>query len=116
ARAGARDVRGPILAAYLHSDGPRSRLGWPATSMMSAYHDGHKVRFQHGRIYSHRSVGAHAVYGPIMTAWGKRGAASSWLGYPSANVVAVKGGLRGRFQHGVIRWHRRTDTYRIRHT
>ena len=52
AKTGARDMKGPILKAYRDYGGPSSNIGWPATGMMPAYDDGHKVRLQRGKIYS----------------------------------------------------------------
>ncbi len=110
---GAHELRSGVLGAYRKTGGPGSRIGWPLTGMMAAHAGGHKARFQHGRIYSSKATGAHILYGTVLGRWARAGAASSWLGYPTSNVSAVRGGLRGRFQHGVIRWSRSSGTYRV---
>ncbi len=112
---GARDLMGPVLKAYRTYGGPSSRVGWPTTGMMRAAHSGHKARFQHGMVYSRPRPGAHIVYGAILRRWGQAGAATSALGYPTTNVRRIPGGLRGRFQHGAIRWNRSSGRFTITH-
>lgn len=110
---GAREVQGPILAAYTHWGGPTSNLRWPATGVMKGPDFGHKVRFVGGMIYSTPRTGAHVLYGRILYRWAKAGSAGSWLGYPTTNVFAITGGLRARFEHGAISWDHSSQTYQV---
>ncbi len=107
--------KGPILTLYRAADGPGSKLGWPDSALMPAPQRGHKMRFQRGKIYTSRAAGTHMVYGAILTRWRRRGGATSWFGYPTSDVKAISGGLRGRFEHGVISWDRSTGAYTITH-
>jgi SpoIID/LytB domain protein len=113
---GAKDVKGPILKAYRDFGGPSSLLGWPATGMMTAPDDGHKVRFQHGKILSSVKAGAHVVYGPIMRRWDKEGGAASWLGFPTTNVRTTATGLRCTFEGGRITWDKTTHEFTVTHS
>ncbi|MGI8434537.1 MAG: SpoIID/LytB domain-containing protein [Nocardioidaceae bacterium] len=113
AATGAREVQGPSLAAYHGWGGPRSNLGFPVTGMLSAPAKGHKIKLQHGFIFSTTRTGGHVLYGRVLERWGKAGGASSWLGYPTTDVFAIDGGLRAAFQHGVISWDRSTDRYTV---
>jgi stage II sporulation protein D len=110
---GARDLRGPILRAYHAYGGPSSRLGWPATGMMRAPNHGHKVRFQHGKMFSTRATGAHVLYGPILSRWERGGAASSDLGFPTTNVQKTAKGLRCTFHGGRILWDKATGGFTV---
>jgi SpoIID/LytB domain protein len=114
-RNGARDLTGPSLKAYQRKGGPTARLGWPVTGMMSAPHRGHKVRFVHGMIYSHRGTGAHAVYGRILRRWSSVGSVTSRFGYPTSNVFSIPGGIKATFRHGTISWDRSSHRYTVRH-
>jgi stage II sporulation protein D len=110
---GAKDLKGPILKAYRAYGGPSSVLGWPATGMMTAPNNGHKVRFQHGKMFSTVRTGAHVVYGPIMKRWQQEGAAFSWLGFPTTNVQTTAKGLRCTFEGGRIAWDKTTHEFTI---
>jgi stage II sporulation protein D len=113
---GARDLKGPILKSYKRLGGPSSDLGWPATGMMPAPNGGHKVRFQHGKMFSTVKTGAHFVNGPILKRWQQEGAAASWLGFPTTNVQTTAKGLRGTFEGGRISWDKTTHEFTVTHT
>jgi SpoIID/LytB domain protein len=110
---GARDLKGPILKAYQAYGGPSSRLGWPMTGMMPAPKNGHKVRFQHGKVVSSVRTGAHVVYGKVMRRWEQEGAAASWLGLPTTDVRATATGLRGTFEGGRIAWDKTAHEFTV---
>jgi uncharacterized protein with LGFP repeats len=112
-KTGAKDMRGPILKRYKEYGGPDSNIGWPATGMMNAADGGHKVRMQRGMIYAITKVGAHVIHGKILARWNQEQSANGWLGYPTTDVTAVDGGLRCKFQHGVIRWDRATGEFTV---
>jgi stage II sporulation protein D len=110
---GAKDLKGPILKAYRAYGGASSLLGWPATGMMPAPKDGHKVRFQHGKMFSTVKTGAHVLYGRIMHRWEREGAAFSWLGFPTTNVQQTANGLRCTFEGGRILWDKATGEFTV---
>lgn len=110
---GARDLIGPILKAYRQWGGPGSNLRWPRTGVLKAPDYGHKARFGRGMIYSTPRTGAHVLYGHILDRWSKAGSADSWLGYPTTDVYEITGGLRARFEHGMISWDRSSDSYTV---
>lgn len=110
---GARDLKGPILKAYHAFGGPSSLLGWPSTGMMPAPNDGHKARFQHGKMFSTVKTGAHVLYGPILKRWQQEGAAFSWLGFPTTNVQPTAKGMRATFEGGRIAWDKTTHEFTV---
>lgn len=111
---GAREMMGPLLFVYRAHGGPASNVGWPVTGIMKAPQKGHKVRLQHGYLFSKPGLGAAVMYGQVLSRWStKEGGPTGHLGYPTTNVHKVKVGLRGGFRHGTITWVRATDTYRV---
>lgn len=113
ARTGAHALQGPILFNYRDWGASRSNLGFPVKELMGAYGRGHKAAFQGGWIFSKTRTGAHVLYGRILERWTRAGATRSWLGYPTSHVFRVDGGLRAKFQGGIISWDRSTDSFRI---
>lgn len=109
-RTGAREVRGPLLAAYREWGGPTSRLAWPETGVLDAPGPGRKVRFQGGKIYSKHATGAHVLYGRVLDRWSRERGAAGPLGYPTTDVYAVDGGLKARFEGGSVSWDRSSNT------
>ncbi len=114
-RHGAREVKGPILKAYLHWGGPASNLRWPVAGVTRSPAGGHKVKFVHGMIYTAPSTGPQVIYGRILDRWSRAGGARSDFGYPTTDVFTIDGGLRVQFQHGVISWDRSSDTFSVTH-
>jgi len=113
-KTGAREVRGPMLRSYDDLRGPKSKLGWPVTGMEATATTGKKVRFEHGRMYFTPKTGAWAVYGPILKYWTERGSTASDFGFPINHTREITGGMRTKFEHGVIEWNRATDTFTAR--
>jgi uncharacterized protein with LGFP repeats len=73
------------------------------------------VRFVHGMIYSHRGMGGHALYGPILRRWRSAGSVGSRFGYPTSSVFSIRGGVKATFRHGSISWDRSSHRYTVRH-
>ena len=59
--------------------------------------------FQKGRIYAKYGVGAFELYGKVLKAYVRRGAADSRLGFPRMAPARFKRGTYARFEHGVIK-------------
>jgi stage II sporulation protein D len=113
-KTGAKDMKGPILAKYNAYGGPKSNLRWPSTGMMTAPSNGHKVRFERGRIYARPKTGAHVIFGKILGRWQEEGSAAGWLGFPTTDVLEIDGGLRVKFEAGVISWDRASNTFTVK--
>jgi SpoIID/LytB domain protein len=113
-KTGAREVRGKLLTSYMEFGGPGSRVGWPVTGMEDPVTVGKKVRFEHGRMYFRPRTGAWIIFGPILKYWTQRGATASDLGFPVRHTRLVAGGMRTRFEGGVVDWDRATDTFTTR--
>ena len=55
-----------------------------------------------GRIYLKPGLGAHALWGPVLSEYLSRGGAKGALGYPKTRVSAAGGVSRATFEHGTI--------------
>jgi SpoIID/LytB domain protein len=82
--------------------GYSSVLGGPQASEYSVA-GGRARHFQHGRIYAKYAVGAHELYGRVLKAYARRGAASSRLGFPRTAPGSFKRGKYARFENGVLK-------------
>ncbi len=82
--------------------GYRSVLGAPRAAEYSVAGGRARV-FQKGRIFAKYGVGAHELYGKVLKAYVRRGAASSKLGFPRTAPGRFKRGQYARFQNGVLK-------------
>ncbi len=74
---------------------------------------GRARHFQKGRIYAKYGVGAHELYGKVLTAYVRRGGPSSRLGFPTTRPQRVGKRMQARFEHGTLSV-RRTGKARVR--
>ena len=61
-----------------------------------------RIVLEGGRIYFKPGVGAHALWGSVLSAYLGHGGAQGALGYPTTRVRAVDGGRQATFEHGTI--------------
>ena len=98
-----------INAKYAELGGPSGQLGSTTSAVGATSNNVGFVRtFQHGAIYFHPQVGAHALYGPIRARWQELGAEKSFLGFPTSDItpgadVRAEGSF-AHFQGGSIYW------------
>jgi hypothetical protein len=88
---GAFEVHGPTWTYWVLGSDPASLpshiLGYPTTDVSAVQSLGTYIsHFQHGAIYSKRTTGTHAVWGPIYDKYAQLGEASGALGFPIAEV------------------------------
>ncbi len=103
AATGAHVVHGAILGKYLALHAAAGVLGYPTTDETPTPDGvGRYNHFSKGAIYWTRTLGAHAVVGPIHSRWAALHAERGPLGYPTSDQYAVFGGWRSSFQHGFI--------------
>ena len=104
-------LKGSIHGEYLGVGGPRGRLGLPVSSAVEASglsgpetcRSCRRLVLEHGRIYFKDGAGAHALWGPVLSAYLANGGAQGALGYPTTRVrVDADGARRARFEHGTI--------------
>jgi len=103
-------LKGMIHREYLAVGGARGRLGLPADTVRGGQLSGpttcsscRRLVLEGGRIYFKDAVGAHALWGPVLTAYLNHGGAPGALGYPVTRVRrADDGSRRARFEHGTI--------------
>ena len=82
--------------------GYRSVIGGPRAAEYSAA-GGRARLFQKGRIYAKYGVGAFELYGKVLKAYVRRGAAGSRLGFPRTAPARFKRGTYARFENGVLK-------------
>jgi SpoIID/LytB domain protein len=102
-------LKGTIFEEYRAVGGVNGVLGWPASPLvkLSTNADGctgcARVNFDHGRIYEMKSIGAHALWGDVLTAYLDDGGAGGALGLPTSRVrTADDGSTSATFEHGSI--------------
>jgi uncharacterized protein with LGFP repeats len=103
AAGGAHTVHGAIRSAWNARGAENGWLGYP-TSDEIALNGGVAQVFQRGTMYWSAAGGAHTVHGAIRTAWNARGAEVGWLGYPTSDEIALRGGVAQVFQRGSMYW------------
>ncbi len=97
----------PIISRWSSVGGAASPLG-DVTSREYVVPGGSVQRFDGGRVWWTRAIGARELYGAIYAAYRTRGGATSDLGFPTSGITAVTGGQRATFEHGTLSWSRAT--------
>ena len=64
---------------------------------------GRARNFRYGRIYAKDGVGAFELYGKVLKAYVRRGAAASRLGFPRSAPIRIKRGIKARFEKGKLK-------------
>jgi SpoIID/LytB domain protein len=103
-------LRGAIHDEYVGVGGARGRLGLPVSdavrmprsSAAESCSSCRRIVLEGGRIYFKVGLGAHALWGPVLSAYLGRGGAPGELGYPKTRVRVVDGTRRASFEHGTI--------------
>lgn len=95
----ARDTA--ITVRWRALGGYGSVLGGPQAAEYSVA-GGRARHFQKGRIYAKYGVGAHELYGRVLRAYARRGAASSRLGFPMTGPQRLGKRIQARFEHGTL--------------
>jgi uncharacterized protein with LGFP repeats len=104
----------PIQRTWQRLGGAKSRLGRTASPQRSvtskAGRDGVTQAFARGRMYWSSPTGAHALLGPVLTAYQRQGGLKSRLGYPTTHSERTVDdrGRRAIFQRGLVVWSKRT--------
>jgi uncharacterized protein with LGFP repeats len=103
-------LKGAIHNEYLGAGGVRGRLGLPvsdAVHPMLTYaaqtcSSCRRIVLEGGRIYFKAGLGAHALWGQVLSSYLGRGGAQGELGYPTTRVRTVNGVTQASFEHGTI--------------
>ncbi|WP_432570942.1 SpoIID/LytB domain-containing protein [Kineococcus sp. SYSU DK005] len=110
---GAHAVRGAIRDRWGALGWENGWLGFPATGEL-ALRGGAFTAFQGGSVYWSPATGAHAVRGAIRDRWGALGWEDGWLGYPTTDEVALRGGAFTHFRGGSVYWSPATGAHAVR--
>ena len=107
-------VYGAIADKWRELRGAAGPLGAARTDEADAARGGRFNEFEHGFIYWHPSLGAHAVYGDIGVKWNQLGRERGF-GYPLTDELPASGGGRyNDFENGgSIYWHRVTGAHAV---
>jgi hypothetical protein len=103
-------LKGAIHSEYEAAGGARGRLGLPVSEPVSVQRTSEgtacsgcrRIVLESGRIYLKPGVGAHALWGPVLSAYLDHGGAQGALGYPTTRVRKVDGVRQASFEHGTI--------------
>ncbi|HET9672356.1 MAG TPA: SpoIID/LytB domain-containing protein [Actinomycetota bacterium] len=102
-------LKGPLHGEYLQVGGAGGRLGLPvsgtlrpATKAATTCSSCRRVILEGGRIYLESGLGAHALWGAVLSAYLAHGGAQGELGSPITRVRARDGVRRASFEHGTI--------------
>lgn len=102
-------LRGSVHNEYLGVGGAGGRLGLPVTEPSSPLRSTAgactrclRIVLEGGRIYFKPGVGAHALWGAVLSEYISRGGAQGALGYPRTRVRVVDGASRASFEYGTI--------------
>jgi SpoIID/LytB domain protein len=103
-------LKGAVHNEYLAVGGVRGRLGLPVSDAVrpaltyaaQTCSLCRRVVLEGGRIYFKPGLGAHALWGPVLSSYLGRGGAQGALGYPTTRVRTVSGVSRASFEHGAI--------------
>lgn len=94
---------GDIVALYDKLNGPAGWLGFPKSNEMSTPDgQGRFVFFENGAIYWRLDLKGHAIPTSIFEEWRHSGFEAGKLGYPTADVENIEGGISQKFEHGTI--------------
>ena len=103
-------LRGSVHTEYLGVGGATGRLGLPVSVPSRSQRvvtaetctACRRIVLERGRIYFKPGVGAHALWGSVLSEYLSRGGAQGALGYPRTRVRVVDGVARASFEHGTI--------------
>lgn len=95
----------PITARWKAIGGTRSVVG-RATSREYSVAKGRARRYQHGRIYHKAGLPSRELFGKVLRAYLRRGAAKSKLGFPTTRPTKFSRGVYARFEKGTLRVYR----------
>jgi SpoIID/LytB domain protein len=103
-------LKGSIHTEYLGVGGAGGRLGLPVSKPARPLRPYGaescsgclRITLEGGRIYFKPGLGAHALWGPVLSEYLSRGGAQGALGYPKTRVRVVDGVSRASFEHGTI--------------
>ncbi len=94
-----------LIGAKWNTLGRDAGLGFPITDEADAAAGGRFSDFSNNATINWKpSTGAHAVVGLIRARWIATGREAGVCGYPTSDEVAVTGGRRSNFEHGMISW------------
>ena len=101
---------GAIHTEYLGAGGAGGHLGLPVSGVVrprlkaaaAACSSCGRIVLERGRIYFKQGLGAHALWGKVLSTYLRRGGAQGSLGYPTTRVRIASGVARASFEHGKI--------------
>ncbi|MET0839064.1 MAG: SpoIID/LytB domain-containing protein [Marmoricola sp.] len=91
----------PIMKRWKAIGGASSVVGRQRSAEYSVA-GGRAKRFAKGRIFYRAGAGAHEVFGRVLTAYVRRGAATSRLGFPMTRPVRAGNRIKATFEHGTL--------------
>ena len=109
---GAYAIPGDMFAAWGKNGYEGGDLKYPVAEA-NQVGKGYVQKFQGGFLTRNPDGKHFIVHGAIAEKYGEIGTATSELGYPTGNEIAVKGGFFQPFEHGNIYWSAATGAHTI---
>ena len=109
---GAYAIPGDMFAAWGENGYEGGDLKYPVAEA-NQVGEGYVQKFQGGFLTRNPDGKHFIVHGAIAEKYGEIGTATSELGYPTGNEIAVKGGFFQPFEHGNIYWSEATGAHTI---
>ena len=112
ANTGAYAIPGDMFKAWGANGYETGDLKYPVAEA-NKVGDGYVQKFQGGYLTRNPDGKHYIVHGAIGEKYGEIGTATSELGYPKSNEIAIKGGFFQEFEHGNIYWSAATGAHTI---
>ena len=109
---GAYAIPGDMFEAWGKNGYERGDLKYPVAEA-NQVGKGYVQKFQGGYLTRNPDGSHFVVHGAIGEKYGELGTATSELGYPTGNEIAVRGGFFQPFEHGNIYWSAATGAHTI---
>ena len=112
AETGAYAIPGDMFKAWGEKGYETSTLGYPVAEATKVG-EGYVQKFQGGFLTRNPDGKNFLVFGKIGEKYGEMGAATSALGFPTGNEIAIKGGFFQQFEKGNIYWSPQSGAHAI---
>ncbi|MGH3447079.1 MAG: N-acetylmuramoyl-L-alanine amidase [Nocardioidaceae bacterium] len=107
--------KGANLRHYVRNGEVQTKLGYPKTNQWDVKGTrGTGILFAHGRMYWSPSTGSKILLdSPVLRRYRHTGFAAGKLGFPRSHVIHTHYGQLARFQHGKIKYYRKSKRTRV---
>ena len=106
-------TKGGVQGEYASLGWEQGILGFPSSDERQL-RGGVSQSFAHGQIHWTQATGAHFTRGAVQDHWASLGWENGWLGYPTGDELAVRGGASQTFRGGTVFWNSSTGVHAVK--